>query len=273
MKHVWTRLLAAMLLLACHHTFAAPPAEEAITKALAGAHRSAANRARDVYRHPKETLRFFGLEPHMHVVEVTPGNGWYTEVLAPVLRDQGLFYAAHFHTDEEASPFQHKSRSAFLEKLAKNPQLYDKVIVTSLRAPEHTYIAPRGSVDMVLTFRNVHNWAQAGTDEATFKAFHDALKPGGILGVVEHRARPGTSEEDMKRTGYMTESYVIQLAHRAGFRFVEKSEVNANPKDTADWARGVWTLPPTLLGGDENRAKYLAVGESDRMTIKFVKPR
>ena len=273
MNPVWTRLLAVILLLSCNATLAASPAEEAIVKALSGAHRSAANRARDAYRHPKETLLFFGLEPHMHVVEITPGSGWYTEVLAPVLRERGLLYAAHFHTDDAATPFQHKSRAGFIEKLKKNPEIYERVIVTSLRAPEHTYIAPRGSADMVLTFRNVHNWAQAGTDEATFRAFYDALKPGGILGVVEHRAKPDTSEEDMKRTGYMTESYVIQLAHRTGFRFLEKSEINANPKDTTEWARGVWTLPPTLLGGDENREKYLAIGESDRMTIRFVKPR
>ena len=273
MKHLLPRLLAVLLAFACNATPAASSTEEAITRALDGSHRSAANRARDVYRNPKETLLFFGLEPHMHVVEVAPGAGWYTEVLAPVLRDRGLLYAAHFHTDDEASPFQRKSRAGFLEKLAKNPDVYDKVIVTSLRAPEHTFIAPGGAADMVLTFRNVHNWTAAGNDEATFKAFYDALKPNGILGVVEHRARPGTSVEDMKRTGYMTESYVIQLAHRAGFRFVDKSEVNANPKDTTEWARGVWTLPPTLLGGAENREKYLAIGESDRMTLRFLKPR
>lgn len=273
MKLPLPKLLAALLLFSCNAALAASAAEDAIAKALAGSHRSAANRARDVFRHPKETLLFFGLEPHMHVVEVAPGSGWYTEVLAPVLRDKGKLYAAHFHIDQSSGGYQRKTHTAYLAKLAQNPKVYDKVVVTSLEAPAHTDIARKGSVDMVLTFRNVHNWAEAGNDEETFKAFYDALKPGGTLGVVEHRAKPGTTEADMKRTGYMTEAYVIQLAHRVGFRFVEKSEVNANPKDTTDWARGVWTLPPTLLGGAENREKYIAIGESDRMTIKFVKPR
>jgi len=273
MTHVLLKFLAVLLALSCNAAFAATSAEDAIARALAGSHRSPQNRARDVFRHPRETLLFFGLEPHMHVVEITPGSGWYTEVLAPVLREKGRLYAAHFHVDSATGGYRRKSRAAYLDKLAMNPAVYDKVVVTSLEAPEHTAIAPKGSVDMVLTFRNVHNWTEAGNDEETFRAFFDALKPGGTLGVVEHRARPGTTEADMKRTGYMTEAYVIQLAHRVGFRFVAKSEVNANPKDTTDWARGVWTLPPTLLGGAENREKYIAIGESDRMTIRFVKPR
>ena len=263
----------ATLLMFSNAALAASPTEAAIDKALAGAHRSDANRARDVYRHPKETLLFFGLEPHLHVVEITPGGGWYTEVLAPVLRDKGKYYAAHYHVDESTHRYYRKGRDAYLEKLSKNPAVYDKVVVTSIDAPKHVDIAPKGSADLVLTFRNVHNWTEAGNDEAMFKAFFDALKPGGTLGVVEHRAKDGTSISDMKRTGYMTEAYVIRLAELAGFKLAAKSEISANPKDTRDHARGVWSLPPTLRGGAADRDKYLATGESDRMTLKFVKPR
>lgn len=272
MKNAAAAVVAALLLLSTYAALAATAAEEAIGKALAGSHRSDANRARDTHRHPRETLLFFGLEPHMHVVEITPGGGWYTEVLAPVLRDKGRLYAAHYHVDESTHAFYRKGRAAYLQKLAKNPGVYDKVVVTGIDAPKHVDIAPRGSADLVLTFRNVHNWTEAGNDEAMFKAFYDALKPGGVLGVVEHRAKEGTSVRDMRRSGYMTETYVIGLAQRAGFKLAGKSEVNANPKDTKDHPRGVWSLPPTLRGGDDDREKFLAIGESDRMTLKFSKP-
>jgi len=243
-----------------------------IDSALSGAHRTEANRARDGYRHPKETLQFFGLRPDMTVVEIWPGGGWYTEVLAPVLRDKGTLYAAHFHVDEKSAKYMGPARDNFQKKLAAQPGIYDRVKVTALSAPQQIGIAPAGSADMVLTFRNVHNWAAAKTDEATFRAFYTALKPGGTLGVVEHRAKPGTSLERMIKSGYMTEAYVISLAENAGFKFVARSEVNANPKDTTDHPSGVWTLPPTYRLKDQDRAKYAAIGESDRMTLKFVKP-
>lgn len=267
-----SRLLLIGFLLGAGNAWSATAAEDALTKALAGSHRSEANRARDVWRHPRETLLFFGLEPHMHVVEITPGGGWYTDVLAPVLRDKGKLYAAHYHVDESTHAYYRKGRAAYLEKLSKNPAVYDKVVVTGIEAPKHVDIAPKGSADLALTFRNVHNWTEAGNDEANFKAFFDALKPGGVLGVVEHRAKEGTSVRDMRRTGYMTEAYVIGLAERAGFKLAGKSEVNANPKDTKDHAKGVWSLPPTLRGGADDREKFVAIGESDRMTLKFIKP-
>src|SRR5687768_14315052 len=260
MPHLLPTLLAA-LLLACNAALAAAPAEDALTRALAGSHRSEANRARDGHRHPKETLLFFGLQPQMHVVEITPGGGWYTEVLAPVLRDKGRLYAAHNHVDEGTSDYARKARAAYVDKLAKNPAVYDKVVVTSIDAPRHTDIAPKGSADLVLTFRNVHNWTAAGNDEANFRAFFDALKPGGVLGVVEHRAKEGTSVEDMKRTGYMTEAYVIRLAERAGFKVAGRSEINSNAKDTKDHPNGVWSLPPVLRGGAQDREKFVAIGE------------
>lgn len=269
----WRAAVAAGLLCAASGAAAAvADAAPLIERALAGEHRSAANRARDAYRHPQETLLFFGLRPDMHVVEIWPGGGWYTEVLAPVLRERGRLYAAHFRANEKAPRYQRDSRVAFAAKLASRPDLYDRVVVSELDLPAHATIAPPGSVDLVLTFRNVHNWAAAGADEAAFRAFFAALGPGGVLGVVEHRAPDGTPLEVMRETGYMSEAYVIALAEKAGFRLAGRSEINANPRDTRDHPRGVWTLPPTLRLGDQDRAKYLAIGESDRMTLRFVKP-
>jgi predicted methyltransferase len=244
-----------------------------LDEAVAGDHRSEANRARDVYRHPKETLLFFGLQPGMTVVEIWPSAGWFTEVLAPVLRDEGKYYAARFAVSSDKAPDFLKERDkVFLAKLAARPDVYRNVVPTEILAPLYVDAAPKGSVDMVLTFRNVHNWAKAGNAEAMFATFHGLLKSGGILGVEEHRAKPGTSFEDQVKSGYMTEQYVIESAEKAGFRFVGKSDVNANAADTKDYPDGVWTLPPTLKLGDKDRARYLAIGESDRMTLKFIKP-
>ena len=270
-RRACAHMLALMVVLAASYAHAADSTLDAIDQVLAGDHRSPGNRARDGFRHPKETLQFFGVRPDMHVVEVWPGGGWYTEVLAPLLRSRGKLYAAHYHVDDNTHGFYRKSQRQFVEKLAKRPDLYDRVTVTGL-APPHVELAPRASVDVVLTFRNVHNWTEQGYDQEMFNAFFAALKPGGTLGVVEHRAKEGTSKRDMVRSGYMTESYVIELASKAGFTLAARSEVNANPKDSKDHPRGVWTLPPTLRLGDQDREKYLAIGESDRMTLKFTKP-
>src|SRR5690606_11914997 len=195
------------------------------------------------------------------------GGGWYSEILAPLLRDNGHYYAAHFSADTDV-PYFRRSLAAYRDKLAANPALYDQETLTELAPPTATAIAPAGSADRVLTFRNVHNWAKAGQADAVFAAFYRALKPGGVLGVVEHRAPTGRSFEDQIASGYMTEAYVIALAEQAGFRLVERSEINANPRDTADHPAGVWTLPPTLRLGETERARYQAIGESDRMTLK-----
>ncbi len=275
MKRLKTKLLLSTLL-ACFisSAFAASETEQLLDQAIAGNHREAKNKARDIYRHPKETLLFFGLEANMTVVEIWPGGGWYTEILAPVLRDNGKLYAASLALQSKATPdIRREIGREYLKKLAQHPEIYDRIVHTELQAPEYTAIAPRGSADLVLTFRNVHNWAKDGNADATFKAFYDALKPGGILGVTDHRAKSGTPFEDMIRSGYVTEDYVIELAKRAGFQLVAKSEINANPKDTKDHPKGVWTLPPMLRLGDQDREKYLAIGESDRMTLKFVKPK
>jgi len=247
--------------------------DDALDQILAGSHRDPRNAARDVYRHPKQGLLFFGIRPDMTVVEVWPSGGWWTEILAPLLKEQGKYYAAWYATQAAGAPgYAKEQEKKFDAKLAERPDLYGKVIKTHLLAPAFVELAPKGSADLVLTFRNVHNWAKAGNGEAMFKTFYDALKPGGILGVVDHRAKPGTALQRQIESGYLTEEYVIGLAEGAGFKLAEKSEVNANPKDTTDHPKGVWTLPPTLALGDQDRDKYLAIGESDRMTLKFVKP-
>lgn len=243
-----------------------------IDQAMIGAHRSEANKARDKYRHPKETLLFFGLRPDMTVVEITPGAGWYTEILAPVLKADGMLYAAVFEATDRSPEFLRVMDRDYRSKLAANPEIYGAVKLSVL-APDAMQIAPPASADMVLTFRNVHNWAKAGTADDMFAAFFRALKPGGVLGVVDHRAKPGTAFQAQIDSGYLTEAYVIETAEKAGFRLDNKSEINANPLDTKDHPEGVWTLPPTLRLGNRDRSKYLAIGESDRMTLKFVKPR
>lgn len=265
-------IAGAAMLLGAMPTKAQSDIEARIDRAMTGEHRSDRNMARDQYRHPKETLLFFGLEPQMTVVEITPGAGWYSEILAPVLRDRGTFYAAVYKVSDGSPDIIKRLDGMYRGLLAANPVVYDKVRLSAFdpAAPE---FAPPGSADMVLTFRNVHNWAKAGTADAMFKGFYDALKPGGVLGVVEHRAKPGTSFQQQIDSGYMTEQYVIELAQKVGFRLVNQSEINANPKDTADHPGGVWNLPPNLRNvPDADRAKYLAIGESDRMTLKFVKP-
>jgi predicted methyltransferase len=240
-------------------------------KVLTGEHRSVKSQARDVYRHPKQTLAFFAVQPTHKVVEIWPGGGWYTEILAPLLRDQGQLYAAHFDGNSSVGYYQ-RSFASYQSKMAAHPQVYNRVKLTTLQPDEHVVIAPAASVDRVLTFRNVHNWMKAGTDKAVFAAMYKALKPGGVLGIVEHRAKPGTSFEAMIKSGYVTVKIVKQLAIDAGFKFVAGSEINANSKDSADHPKGVWTLPPVLRLGDKNKSQYQAMGESDRMTLKFVKP-
>jgi predicted methyltransferase len=248
--------------------------------AVAGAHRSPANRARDVYRHPAETLRFFGLESGQTVVEIWPAAGWYSEILAPVLREKGTYYAAVFVLTDQTPEYQRNIQGAFLAKLKAGPELYDRVQLTELGAGRMD-IAPAGAADLVLTFRNVHNWMKAGFADEAFAAFFRSLKPGGVLGVVEHRAKPGTPLEKMIESGYVTEEHVIALAARAGFVLEARSEINANPADTTDHPLGVWTLPPAMAkcreiapgpAQDECRKPYQAIGESDRMTLRFRKP-
>ncbi len=260
-----TALALPVLPLAAQH---APHAEhgkadhdEGIAAAVAAPSRTEANIARDKYRHPAETLAFFGVKPTQTLVEYSPGGGWYTEILAPLLREKGTFYA-----------LQPSGRylDNYRKFLAAKPDVYDKVKL--IAHPEQTAMIPAGSVDTLLTFRNVHNLVMAGTEAATFKAFYDLLKPGGTLGIVDHRLPEDRDSALEKQSGYLKVSTIRRLAEAAGFEYVAASEINANSKDTADWPKGVWTLPPTFANGDADKAKYLGVGESDRMTLKFRKP-
>ena len=244
-----------------------------VEQAMNADHRSPNNIARNQYRHPVETLAFFGLKSDMAVVEIWPGGGWYSEILAPVLKNHGQYYAAGFSLIAERTPDWRKNyQRKFEEKLKQNPEVYGKTIVTDLSIPERPDIAPAGTADLVLTFRNVHNWMKGEYAQEVFNSMFTALKPNGTLGVVEHRAKPGTRLEDMISSGYVTEAYAIKMAETAGFKLVARSEINANPQDSSQHPKGVWTLPPSLRLGDQDRAKYLAIGESDRMTLKFVKP-
>lgn len=242
-----------------HH--AAHAASDPIGAALMAPTRTPANVARDKYRHPKETLAFFGVTPTQTVVEYSPSGGWYTEILAPLLRDKGSFYALQ-------APG--KYLVGYKALLAKAPATYDKVKVAEF--PDTAGVIPAGSVDTVLTFRNVHNMVMNGTEATAFQAFFAMLKPGGTLGIVDHRLPESRDVAAEKTSGYLKVSTVRRLAEAAGFEYVGASEVNANPKDTADWEKGVWTLPPVLANGETDKAKYLATGESDRMTLKFRKP-
>lgn len=277
-------LLTSALLFACGVVPAADtptkPAradavDAALAKAIAGDWRDPKNTARDAHRHPAETLSFFGVRTNQQIVEITPGGGgWYAEILAPYLRDNGRYGAAMVDPatlPEGRRDYQQKSLDDLKARLAKHPARFDKAAFV-LFDPKQPRFGEAGSADAVLTFRNVHNWVSAGTADGFFSAFFEALKPGGVLGVVEHRAKPGTDLETMKKSGYLTEALVIELATKAGFVLDARSEVNANPKDTADHPNGVWTLPPTNRHDAEDAQKYRAIGESDRMTLRFVKP-
>lgn len=228
---------------------------------LAGAWRSPEHKARDAFRHPKATLSFFGLRPDQTVVEITPGGGWYAEILAPLLGDDGQYVAA-----------VPRGQAADLRaKFAADPDRFGHARVLEFD-PQAPVFGPAGSADLVLSFRNVHNWQADGTAAAMFKGFFDVLRPGGVLGLVDHRAAAGSTLASVAGTGYLPTSYVVKLAAAAGFVFDAASDINANPRDSRDHPKGVWTLPPTLALGQTDRAHYLAIGESDRMTLRFVKP-
>lgn len=263
-------LLASALLFSFPAVNAAE--DSLLQQAIKGSHRSVEHQSRDQYRHPQETLNFFEVKPGMTVVEIWPGGkGWYTEILAPYLKENGTLYAAHFSADSDIAYFP-KNLKKFKEKIQAQPDIYSKTIVTTLQPPKTVEIAPKNSADRILTFRNIHNWMKNDQADTVFKAMFNALKTGGLLGIVEHRA-PENSEQDPKAiSGYVKQSYVISLAEKAGFKLVDKSEINANPKDTAVHPKGVWTLPPSLRLKEQDKDKYLSIGESDRMTLKFIKP-
>lgn len=236
-----------------------------------GEQRSEANIARDGYRHPWDTLEFFGMQPDMTVIELWPGGGWYTEIIGPALKGTGTLVAASFGMDSspEYRPRLHK---ALLEKVAGNPEAYGSVKVTDWNPPEKSSLGPDGSADMVVTFRNTHGWINSGIEKDVFRAIAAVLKPGGVLGLVQHRAAEGADPAESAKKGYVPQAHVIALAEAAGLVFEASSEINANPQDTKDYEKGVWTLPPSLTLGEQDQDKYLAIGESDRMTLRFRKP-
>ena len=238
---------------------------------IANPDRAPANSARDAFRHPEATLAFFGVKPDSVVVEILPGSGGYwTEILAPYLKARGHYIAA-VGDPSSTSPEAQKDIAAFNAKFVAAPDRYGVVQTTSFNGDKYP-IADAGSADFVLTFRNIHNWMAAGDAPAAFAAFFKALKPGGVLGVEEHRGRPDQPQDPLAKSGYVREDFAIALAEAAGFKLLATSEINANPKDTKDYSVGVWALPPTYRLKDVDREKYAAIGESDRFTIKFVKP-
>ncbi len=246
-------------------------AEDRLAAIIDGEHRPEADRARDQYRNPAATLAFFGLEPDMTVVEVWPGGGWYTDIIAPYVRDQGKYYGAHFDPEAERE-FARNAAAAFREKLAGNPDLYGNAEATVLACPDKLEIAPEGSADLVVAFRSLHNWMGAGCTTEALSAIHRALKPGGTFGLVGHSSRSEEPQDPRGPRGYVREDYAIELVEAAGFELVDTSDVNANPLDPTDHERGVWTLPPMFALGDENRDEYAEIGESHRFTLKFRKP-
>jgi len=269
-KRVVAVLVAALLIAGCAMTSTRQATAQALDNILADPHRSLADRDRDRYRHPKETLLFFGIRPEMTVLEVWPEPGWYSDIIAPLVRDRGKYYAAVIEPDP-ASRYITARLEAFHSRLAADPTLYGKASVVTFPSTGADVVQP-GSVDLVVTFRNVHNWMEAGTASQAFATLFKALKPGGVLGVVDHRGNPALPQDPKAKSGYVNQEYAIQLIEAQGFRLVGTSEVNANPQDTKDYEQGVWTLPPTYRLGDQDRQKYAEIGESDRFTLKFEKP-
>ncbi len=278
------KLTGLLLLLVINFSlFAADlPVEARIEQAMLGEHRAEANLARNRYRHPLGTLTFLGLRDGMTVLEIWPGSGWYTEVLAPVIRHHGQYLVASFDPDVAGQPeYRYGLHRQLLEKFSARPDIYDQVAVIPFSPPSAASLGEADSVDLILTFRNTHGWISDGLAEQIFAEFERVLKPGGALGVVQHRAANGTDPKVTAKNGYVSEEAVIALAKAAGLYLEARSEVNANPADTKDYADGVWTLPPGFArckesaeGSDKEacEAPWRAIGESDRMTLRFRKP-
>jgi predicted methyltransferase len=270
-------LLGAAALSACHARPKAPAPPTTIEAAVAGSWRLPADRARDPGRHPAESLKFWGLAPGQTVVEFWPGAGWYTDIIAPFLAATGgRFYAANLQASDAEG---REMAAAYARRLADHPKLYGEVQMTAF-GPTSGPVAPAGAADLVLFLRNLHNWMAAGLAEKAFRDAFAALKPGGVLGIEEHRADPAAAPDATASSGYVAQAYVVQLAQEVGFTLAAASEINANPKDDRNHPFGVWTLPPVRRSSPRGQpadpafdhAKYDAIGESDRMTLKFVKP-
>jgi predicted methyltransferase len=258
------------LLSGCATTGGRETTSQALSAILAGSQRPAADRARDRFRHPKQTLLFFGIRPNTRVLQVWPESGWYTRIIAPLVRARGRYYAGVMAPDP-GSRFEQARLARFRRLLASRPDLYDRVRVVTFPLNGGDAVPP-GSVDMVLSFRDLHEWLALGDAQQALATIYRALRPGGVFGVVDNRGKSGVPQDPRARNGYVRQSYAIRLIEAAGFRLVATSEVNANPRDTKNYPAGVWTLPPDYRLGNIDRAKYAAIGESDRFTLKFVKP-
>jgi len=268
MHRVFVSIAVGCLLLACGSM---PSGPDPVAAAIASPHRSTENRARDPFRHPSETLAFFGFEADMTVVEILPGGGWYTEILSPALvAGGGRLIAANYGPESEVE-YRQRNYHAMVKRFQAAPALYGSSEIVLFEPPDALDLAPPGSVDMVLTFRNTHNWISTEVQAEVYAAFHRALKPGGTLGVVQHRASAGADPIESASRGYVPQAYMVEMVEAAGFELVGTSEVNANPRDTKDHPDGVWDLPPVFMAKDVKRAHYASIGESDRMTLRFVK--
>jgi len=264
-------ILASILPLWAHTAVAAPaPPDPTLVRAVAGAERTPRFAARDRARHPVEELTFFGVKPEATVIELWPGGGYWTEILAPYLRERGHYVAglAPIVPDGEENATTQAWQKNVQSKLA-----YFGTVNTVWFGKDTYEIGAAETADVILTFRNLHNWVGDGYADAALAACFRALKPGGILGIEDHRGRNDKPQDPKVESGYLREDYAIALAEKAGFRLIGKSEINANPRDTKDWVDGVWTLPPTLSQGDRDREKYVAIGEADNFVLKFEKPR
>lgn len=243
-----------------------------IARLVDGEHRSDKNRLRNRYRHPAKTLSFFDINAEMSVIEISPGGLWYTEILAPFLMEKGRYVAAGYDASLADQPrYRYRLTQSMIDRFDQQVEFFGKAEVVGFSPPQSLYLGDNNSVDRVLTFRNTHGWVREKVAEQVYKAFYDVLKPGGVLGVVQHRG-PNASLASGGMSGYLTEAAVITVAEAAGFVLEARSEINANPKDTADHPSGVWTLPPNLRLKEVDKEKYLAIGESDRMTLRFKKP-
>ena len=244
-----------------------------LTQIINSQHRAESNQARDHYRHPQQTLEFFGITADMTIIEVWPGKGWYTEILAPYIKQGGGTFIAAGFPQHSGPKWRQNMQAEYQSWLMASPKLYDQTKLVELGPPSFWTLGQDDSADAVLTFRNVHNWLKGDYDTEMFDAFYSILKPGGILGVTDHRAAINTDLTAMKASGYLDQDLVIILAQNAGFILEATSEINANPKDEKDHPKGVWSLPPTLRLGEQDKDHYLKIGESDRMTLLFRKPK
>ena len=245
--------------------------KEALEAILKSPHRMPKHGERDAARHPVETLTFFGIQPTSTVVELGAGGGWYTELLAPLLHAKGKLIVAGPPSSGGAEDMTTVYGKRLDQFLAKSPELFGKVQRVEITPPDKLELGPAGTADHVIAIREIHNWTRRGFLEKYLAAVHAVLKDGGTFGIVAHRGKPDAKPEDSAEKGYLPEQWVIDNVTKAGFELVEKSEVNANPKDTKDYEKGVWTLPPNYREGDKDREKYAAIGESDRMTLRFKK--